>query len=436
MNIELLRSLKHNITVNLLDGVFFGFATGFASFVTVIPLFISTMTVSPILIGLIPAIHAAGWQLPQIFTASWISKRDRILPLVVRLTSLERLPYLGLAFLALFIPQIGPQVGLAIAFGLLIIQGLGAGFTANPWQSMIAKIIPGERRGTFLGLQAGLSFLLASLGAVLAGQILGRAQGNIAFAVCFFLASFLLVISWVFLAMTREPSGLKIALTETIHSSIDTRTLMRRILQRTNPHDQNFAWFLVARLVSQLSLMGYAFYTVFAVNDHGVSKIEIGYMTAVLMGVNVIANISMGWIGDRYGHRRVMEFGLLSMAVSSLIAWWSPSGDWFYLVFALAAIGNVAIWTIALSMNMGFGTEDERPAYIGLANTLVAPANILSPFIGGWLAASFGYPAAFIASAIGGLTAALIFHFFVKDHPTDFSESYLPMKSEGFPPAA
>lgn len=429
MNVELLRSLKHNTVVNLLDGAFFGFATGFASFVTVIPLFISTMTASPVLIGLIPAIHAAGWQLPQIFTASWISKRDRISPLVIRLTSLERVPYLGLAFLALLIPLIGPQLGLAIAFALLIVQGLGAGLTANPWQSMIAKIIPAERRGTFLGLQAGLSFLLASLGAILAGQILGRVSGNTAFAICFFLATFMLIISWVFLAMTREPAGSKFASTETIHASIDMSTVMRRILQRTNPQDRNFAWFLVARLASQLSLIGYAFYTVYAVNYHGVSKIEIGFMTAVLMGVNVVANIGMGWIGDRYGHRSVMVFGLLAMALSSLIAWWSPSGAWFYLVFTLAAVGNVAIWTIALSMTLQFGTDDERPAYIGLANTLVAPANILSPFIGGWLAASFGYPAAFMASAVGGFCAALIFRFLVKDHQPDLSPEYLAAQS-------
>lgn len=51
MNAEISRNLRYNFIVNLLDGGFFGFAMGFASFVTVIPLFVSTMTASAILIG-------------------------------------------------------------------------------------------------------------------------------------------------------------------------------------------------------------------------------------------------------------------------------------------------------------------------------------------------------------------------------------------------
>ncbi len=63
------KDLRHNYIVNLLDGAFFGFGFGFASISTILPLFISTLTDSALLIGLIPAIHNTGIQLPQIFTA-------------------------------------------------------------------------------------------------------------------------------------------------------------------------------------------------------------------------------------------------------------------------------------------------------------------------------------------------------------------------------
>jgi len=98
-----------------------------------------------------------------------------------------------------------------------------------------------------------------------------------------------------------------------------------------------------------------------------------------------------------------------------LLAWWAPAPAWFFLVFILASIGNVAIWTVALSMTLEYGTDENRPTYVGITNTLTAPANILAPFVGGWLAQGFGYPATFIASALGGLLAAGIFHFTVKD---------------------
>ncbi len=76
-------------------------------------------------------------------------------------------------------------------------------------------------------------------------------------------------------------------------------------------------------------------------------------------------------------------------------------------------------------MTLEYGTEKERAAYIGLSNTLVAPANILAPFLGGWLAASFGYPAVFIFSALGGLLAAGLFYWKVRDHPPQPLEALL-----------
>ena len=161
--------LKFNITVNLLDGAFYGLGWGFGSVGTIITLFVSRMTNSAVLIGLIPAIHAVGWQLPQLFMANSVSRLRRYKPMVMWMTIHERLPFLGLALVALFMAVLGNKAALVLTFIMLIWQGLGAGFTANGWQSMIAKIIPPDWRGTFFGAQAALANVLMSLAAVSAG---------------------------------------------------------------------------------------------------------------------------------------------------------------------------------------------------------------------------------------------------------------------------
>jgi hypothetical protein len=51
MNPDILKNLKYNVTVNLLDGAFFGLGMGFASFVAILPLFVGTLTTSAMLIG-------------------------------------------------------------------------------------------------------------------------------------------------------------------------------------------------------------------------------------------------------------------------------------------------------------------------------------------------------------------------------------------------
>jgi MFS family permease len=138
-------------------------------------------------------------------------------------------------------------------------------------------------------------------------------------------------------------------------------------------------------------------------------------MTSVFMGAQIVTNPLMGWIGDRWRHRTVMGVGAYAAAASALLAWLAPSLNWFYLVFALAGIANVAAWTIGLAMTLEFGSEAERPAYIGLANTLVAPSAILAPLIGGWLADTTGYPATFLVSVIGALATALVLQILVRD---------------------
>src|SRR5678815_2741133 len=108
------KHLRFNITVGLMDGGFFGLALGFASFGTILPLFVASMTDSATLIGLVPAIHSAGWLLPQLFTANHTSRLRRYKRTVLMNTIHERVPFLGFAIVALLLSRIGLQAGLII----------------------------------------------------------------------------------------------------------------------------------------------------------------------------------------------------------------------------------------------------------------------------------------------------------------------------------
>jgi len=409
------QTLRYNVTMNLMDGAFFGLALGFASFTTIIPLFVSTMTSSAILIGLIPAIHAVGWQLPQLFTARAISRMTRFKPMVLWMTIQERLPFLGLALVAWFLPAIGNSAALVLTFALLIWQGLGAGMAANPWQNLIAKIIPNNMRGTFLGGQSSVANALASISAIGAGIILERMEHPLDYVVCFIIASIALVISWFFLAQTREDDS-EITQSKDVKSNFwgDVRNIVR-----TQPE---FRKFLLIRSLLAFASLAFAFYAVYAVHVHKVSEGTIGIMTGVLMGTQIAANPIMGWLGDRFGHRSVMEGGVIACILSALIAWWAPHPNWFYGVFVLTGIGNVAVWTTGLAMTLEFGGEQDRPAYIGLANTLVAPSTILAPLIGGWIADQAGYPFTFALSILCGLITLIILFWmrWIEKNPKSF----------------
>lgn len=403
------KNVPFNFIVNVIDGGFFGLGLGFASLTTVIALFVSNMTDSAVLIGLIPAIHVMGWQLPQIFTAHRVAQQKRYKPMVMFFTVHERLPFLGLAVVSWFIPNIGPKLALVLTFFLLVWQGFGGGFTANAWQNMIAKIIPRERWGVFFGLQSSAGNLLASVGVGIAGVVLQNSENNNGFTICFLLAVGAFIISYIALIITREEASVPItAKTEHHRFWQDVRAIFNR--------DRNFRWFVVARILAQLGTVGFSFYTVYVVRFYGVDKATAGILAGVSMVFQTLFNPIMGWLGDRWSHRGVMAVGMVAGAISAIIARWAPSVGWFYIAYALAGVAYVATWTIALAMSLEFGKDHEKPAYIGMANTFIAPTAFLIPILAGWLADEVGYGATFMATAIGAFLTFIVLSFILQDH--------------------
>ena len=402
------KHLRFNLTVNLLDGGFFGLGWGFGSIGTIVPLFVSHMTTSALLIGLIPSIHAVGWQLPQLFMANSVARLRRYKPMVMWLTINERIPFLGLALVALFLGTLGNRVALLLTFVMLTWQGLGAGFTANGWQSLVAKIIPSDWRGTFFGAQAALANVLMSLSAIAAGYILDRVHAPLNFSLCFVLTIVGVGISYIFIGLTREPVDHEKNIPE---HQISPWKGGLEILRR----DKNFRAYLVIRLLSQFATMGFAFYIVYGLRRFGMSDLTAGFLTAALTITSTVANAVMGWLGDRLGHRAMLIAGSVAAVFSSLMAWWAPSIGWLYPVFILSGLAGVAYWTIGMAITVEFGSEETRPTYIGLSNTLVAPFTIIAPLIGGWIAQAAGFQTTFMVSAVGGLVTVLLLFWLVRD---------------------
>lgn len=410
------KDLNHNFLVNIIDGAFFGWGVGFTSYTTIIPLFVSTLTSSAMLIGLIPAIHNMGWQLPQLLLAKRISKMERVRPYVIRATIHERLPIVGLGVVALLLPLIGSKIALILTFVLLIWQGLGSGFTANAWQIMISKVIPGNILATFFGAQSAAANLFASLGAYLAGLLLVTLKPPFDFASCFFITGGLYLISWFFLSSTREQPRI-------IPSEQLTPQPLWHDIKRILKQDKSFTNFLISRFFSQFGLMATAFYAVYAVNNLKVSSVQVGLMTSVLLITQVVMNPLLGRLSDKWSRKWVLVLGTLSAAASAILASVSENPELFYLVFVLTGVSATAFWTIGMTISLEFGDESQRPTYVGMANTLISPATILAPLLGGLLADSFGYPVTFITSAVLALISSLILIALVKDPRSTYHQS-------------
>jgi MFS family permease len=111
----------------------------------------------------------------------------------------------------------------------------------------------------------------------------------------------------------------------------------------------------------------------------------------------------------------VLTGAALAMAGAPLVALLAPSTGWLVLTFVLLGAGMAGEQASSLNIILEFCAPEDRPTYIGLTNTLLAPVLILAPIVGGWLATIFGFPALFIVAALIASGGALLLALWVRE---------------------
>jgi MFS family permease len=399
------RNYPWNFTVNLLDGVTFWFGLNMVSGSTIIPLFISKLTDNTLIIGLIAVVAQASWYLPQILTASFIEKLARKKPVVVNLGFFtERLPVWLWPAACLLIP-FSPGLALFIFFLGYAWHGIGAGAIAPAWQDLIARCFPTNRRGRFFGITTFIGTGVGAIGALFSSWLLEVYAFPLNFTFIFLVGAAAITISWGFIALTREPVQPP---TGPALSPIWSR--LRQIIRQ----DHNFRRFLLARFLLALGTMGLAFVTVAAVQRLNVPDGTVGFYTVALLIGQTIGSLLAGWFADHFGHKLSLEAaGGVAFAAFGL-AWLAPAEQWYYLIFIFLGMALGSTVVSGLMITLEFSSPEQRPTYIGIANTVVGIGSSIAPLMGGWLA-GLNYAWLFGLSAVLNVGALVAMRWFVID---------------------
>ncbi len=369
-----------NFWVNVLDIVFFTLGASIVARDTVMPALVSKLTDSKMALGLIPAISSLGFYLPQLFIANLSERMRYKKPFVMWIGGLvERLPFLLIALAIWFLGASSPAITLTFFFLLLVMTSFGSGIGTPAWFDIIAKVIPVQRRGFWSGLSHGLGALIGAGGALYFGQVLDRINFPLNFAILFTIAFAMLVISFIGLALNREPPS------TVVKESIPLARYLSQ-LPEVLSRDANYRRFLLSRTTVQLGTMGVGFFMAYGLSRFQIDGVTVGRLTAAQVFTVAVMNLVWGLIGDRFGHKRVLGAAAFAMALAALMAWASSSLIWMAVTFALVGVYVAADGVSALNIILEFCAEEDRPTYIGLTNTLLAPVLIIAPLLGGWLA--------------------------------------------------
>ena len=319
---------------------------------------------------------------------------------------LERLPVWVLVLSAM-VAAWSPELALVLFLLGYAWHGFGAGFVATAWQDLLARCFAVKLRGRFFGTTLFVGAAVGAVAAIFSARLLEVFPYPTNFVIIFGLAALFITISWVFLALTREPAQPP---KESKQSTRQYWVELPRILRI----DMNYRHFLVARLLLALSGMGIGFVTVAAVRGWQVADATVGFYTAAFLLGQTAGNLFFGFLADRHGHKLSLELGAFSAFIAFTLALLAPSADWFLIVFALLGVMEGAIIVSGILVVMEFSAPEKRPTYVGLTNTGVGVVSIIAPLLGAALAI-VSYDWLFAVSAGLSLLALIAMRWWVRE---------------------
>jgi MFS family permease len=416
---EIERNYRFNFIINTLDGGTFWFGYSFIAPAIILPLYVSHFTNNPLLIGLLPFLNTAGFLIPQLFTSNFVERAPvkKFFPVVIGFFA-ERVPIFAMPFTVYFFAKSQPILALSLFFFFYAWHTIGAGLIIVGWQDMIGKIIPVNRRGRFFGITNFIGTASGILGAIAVTWVLNNYEFPQGFLFAFSAAAFLVLISWFFISQTREPA---LVSSKPRVSQMDYLRSLPRIVRS----DHNFRRYLFFQILSALSQMASSFLVVYSARKWNLpDSVAGGYVIALQVG-QALANLLFGFLSDRKGHKLNLEISILVSAVSLILAILAPTPAWFLAVFFLRGAMAAGNMMSGISIVLEFAKAEDRPTYIGLANTIPGIIASVAPLFGGWLAMIAGYPLMFSISTTVALAGFGLLRWSVREprfHATISSE--------------
>ncbi|MGE0825909.1 MAG: MFS transporter [Candidatus Binatia bacterium] len=162
--------------------------------------------------------------------------------------------------------------------------------------------------------------------------------------------------------------------------------------------------------------------------EYNLTNVQMGSIFSAFVLGYAILQIPGGWLGDRFGPRRVLAWA---------ICWWSGftavtaiAGD-FFLASWLGVIGSFMVIRALIGIGEAGGPPNynrlvanwvgpgERALAMGIGTSGSALGAALTPPLIVWIMVTFGWRAAFYIAGAAGILLAAVVYWFVTDRPEE-----------------
>ncbi len=403
------RHFRRNWAAFFTDHVFFGLGITFASTSTTLPALAASLTANPVLIGAVASVWSAGWLVPQVFAANYLTNKPRKFPLMFWGQVFTRPVLLLFALWLAFGGARHSSATMALLLVVLAIFMASDAFVALAWLDLLGKALSPRARGRLLGT----SQVFTGAAAIGAGELIRHLLGPrgpaypLNYAAVLGLASLCFGLSTAACALIVEPPEAVAA------ERISLRAYLPHLV-RLWQTDRAFRRVTVVRLLSGLGGLATAFYVVYATAVLNLPPASIGRMAGAVTVGSALSGLVFGAVAGRSGSRRVIQVvtwvqcAVPALALAAHAGAFGPLLPQLYpLLFVLLGLYEGSILLGFLNFILDLAPPGQRPTYMGLTNTL-SGVLIFAPVLGGALLARTSYPVLFATALVGTLGGAVL----------------------------
>jgi MFS family permease len=401
------RSLPANFAAIALNGLCFPVAGRVLGAGLLLTWFVSDLSDSAFLVGLVVPIQYGLALVAQPLVAEWLTAKPRRAPYYTAQSLVRAASWCSLGVAVWSLGKERPSLLLTIFFLVVVVDAVAAGVGNIAFGDTLARVIPRGLRGRARSWRGILGGVAAGAAGLLIRSYFSERSGPAAFGLLFAAAGALYAAGGLIFLVIDEPE---------VEGATKEKPRVSDLWGKAGElwRDKTFRRFVYAESLLVPITQALPFFTLFARRGFRIDVESLGLLVLVDAAAPVAGNFVWGRLADAFGNRRAAAgaalCGLLAPAVGlALYAGgnaWSPASALALFACVVFAVGVAQAGIDLATKNYMLDLapdEAGRPLYIGFNDTLVGlPTMLLAG--AGVVIDLFGFLPVFVGLA--ALTAA------------------------------
>ncbi len=372
------QALQRNYWLGVLNGAAYRLSLALLDGAIVLPWFVSQITSSKVVIGLLLPIQNGGWFLPQLFLSRYLQRQRRRVPFYNVASNLRVLCWLALAAGPFLLGPAHLQALLALVLIAFTGFWLIGGATGLAFSDLVAQGVDPSRRGSFFAWRNLTGGLLAVAGSLFVSRVISSGFG-LAFPRNFGLLAVVnlgvLAVMFYSLSFWKETDRVP-PIDKTPGLGHSVSIILRR--------DRTLRGFLLTRILFIGASVTTSFFVVQAAELGGPQRLN-GLFLVIYTLSELASNLMWGWVSDHLSNKLLLGLtGGLALAQNLLATVFQPSWPPALYLLIFVMMGLIQSGGMVGSLNLLLEVSDprERSLYVGLANTVMGVATLALPLCG------------------------------------------------------